>query len=93
MSLKSYRQNVKCNLILCIVCFQTFDIEHYFRQNSYKLEVILNRGLNYCCPESTFTSILGKDNSVSIKDCRSRDAEFIYRCLQFSVIVNQAEFR
>ena len=35
--------------------------------------------VNYCCPESTVTSRLGKDESVSITDRRSRYTEFIYR--------------
>ena len=35
--------------------------------------------VNYCCPESTVTSRLGKDESVSITDRRSRYTESIYR--------------
>ena len=54
-------------------------------QNSYVNNLEVNNGRYYCCPESTFTSILGKDKSITIKDSRSRYAEFIHRnCVKSS---------
>ena len=51
--------------------------------NVNNLEV--NNGRCYCCPESTFTSILGKEKSITIKDSRSQYAKFIHRhCVKSS---------
>lgn len=54
-------------------------------QNSYVNNLEVNNGRYYCCPESTFTSILGKDKTITIKDSRSRYAKFIHRhCVKSS---------
>ena len=61
-------------------------------QNSYVNNLEVNNGHNFCCPESTFTSILGKDKSISIKDCRCRYAEFIHvHCVKSSTVRRDRE--
>ena len=61
---------------------------HYLErecQNSYVNNLEVNNGRNCCCPESTFTSVPGKDKSISIEGCRSRYAEFIHcHCVKAS---------